>query len=119
MAQSSEDSGLTRQAGLEPGVPRLKFRSSKKGGDDVDRGWKGKGSMTHLVTEGEGLPLAFDVAGASVSEVTVGLDMVDRVRVPRAQCRPKRRPDSLAADKSYDSAEFRWKQKARCSAATG
>ena len=60
-----------------------------------------------MMTEGEGLPLAFDVTGASVSEVTVGLDVVDRVRVPRARGRPKKRPDSLAADKSYDSAEFR------------
>lgn len=68
-----------------------------------------------MVTEGEGLPLAFDVAGASVSEVTVGLDTVDRVRVPRARGRPKKRPDSLAADKSYDGAEFRWKQKAHAS----
>ena len=60
-----------------------------------------------MMTEGEGLPLAFDVTGASVSEVTVGLDMVGRVRVPRPRGRPKKRPDSLAADKSYDSAEFR------------
>jgi transposase len=29
------------------------------------------------------------------------------VRVPRPQGRPKQRPLSLAADKSYDSAEFR------------
>ena len=107
MAQSSEDPGRTGQAGLEPGVPGWKFRPSQKGGEDVDYGWKGKGSTVHMMTEGEGLPLAFDVTGASVSEVTVGLDVVDRVRVPRARGRPKKRPDSLAADKSYDSAEFR------------
>jgi transposase len=59
------------------------------------------------VTEGNGLPLAFLVAAANVSEVTVGLKVVDRVRVPRPKGRPKQRPASLAADKSYDSADFR------------
>ena len=83
------------------------FVPSQKGWEDVDYGWKGKGSTVHMMTEGEGLLLAFDVTGASVSEVTVGLDVVDRVRVPRARGRPKKRPNSLAADKSYDSAEFR------------
>jgi transposase len=53
------------------------------------------------------LPLAFLVTAANVAEVTVGLKVVDRVRVPRPQGRPKQRPASLAADKSYDSADFR------------
>jgi transposase len=37
----------------------------------------------------------------------VGLKVVDRVRVPRPKGRPKQRPASLGADKSYDSAAFR------------
>jgi transposase len=61
-----------------------------------------------MVTEGNGLPLAFLVPAANVSEVTVGLKVVDRVRVPRPHGRPKKRPASLGADKSYDSADFRW-----------
>ena len=67
-------------------------------------GWKGKGSTVHLVTEGNGLPLAFLVTAANVSEVTVGLEVLDRVKVPRPQGRPRQRPARLAADKSYDSA---------------
>ncbi len=59
------------------------------------------------MTDGQGLPLAFDVTAANESEVTVGLDVVDRVRVPRPRGRPKKRPLALAADKGYDSAEFR------------
>jgi transposase len=51
----------------------------------------------HLLTEGNGLPLAFLLTAANVAQV----------RVPRPQGRPKQRPASLAADKSYDSAEFR------------
>jgi transposase len=53
------------------------------------------------------LPLAYLVTAANVSEVTVGLKVVDRVRVPRRHGRPKKRPASLGADKSYDSADFR------------
>ena len=60
-----------------------------------------------MVTEGNGLPLAFLVTAANVSEVTVGLKAVDRVRVPRPQGRPKKRPASLGADRSYDSVYFR------------
>ena len=53
------------------------------------------------------MPLAFLVTAANVAEVTVGLKVVDRVRVPRPQGRPKKRPASLGADKGYDSADFR------------
>ena len=42
-----------------------------------------------------------------MAEVTVGLKVVDRVRVTRPKGRPKQRPASLAADRSYDSADFR------------
>jgi transposase len=65
------------------------------------------------VTEGNGLPLAFLVTAANVSEVTVGLPVLDQVRVPRSQGRPRQRPASLAADKSYDSADFRWELRRR------
>jgi transposase len=82
--------------------------SPLKGGEDITYGWKGKGSTIHLLTEGNGLPLGFLVTAANVAEVTVGLKVVDRVRVPRPKGRPKKRPTSLGADKSYDSADFRW-----------
>lgn len=77
-----------------------------QGGEDIAYGWKGKGSTVHLLTEGNGLPLAFLVSAANVAEVTVGLKVVDQVRVPRPKGRPKQRPASLATDKSYDSADF-------------
>jgi transposase len=89
------------------------FTVKDTGGEDIAYGWKGKGSTVHLVTEGNGLPLAFLVTAANVSEVTVGLKVVDQVRVPRPQGRPRRRPASLAADQSYDSADFRWELRRR------
>jgi transposase len=65
------------------------------------------------VTEGNGLPLAFLLTAANVSEVTVGLKVIDQVKVPRPKGRPRQRPASLAADKSYDSADLRWELRRR------
>ena len=107
LAEIPRYTGPIRQAGLEPGLPRWQLRARQKGGEDIAYGWKGKGSTVHLLTEGHGWPLAFLVTAANVAEVTVGLKVVDRVRVPRPKGRPKQRPGRLAADKSYDSAEFR------------
>jgi hypothetical protein len=59
------------------------------------------------------LPPAFLVTAANVARVMVGLKVVDRVRVPRPQGRPKKRPTSLRAHKSYDSAEFRYQLRPR------
>ena len=109
----SQYPGLSSQTGLEPSLPGRQLRAWQKGGEDIAYGWKGKGSTVHLVTEGNGLPLAFLVTAANVSEVTVGLPVVDQVRVPRSQGRPRQRPASLAADKSYDSADFRWELRRR------
>jgi IS5 family transposase len=66
-----------------------------------------------MITEAQGLPLAFEVTSANVAEVTVGLDVVDRVGVPQPKGRPRKRPEALAADKSYDSAEFRRQLRSR------
>jgi hypothetical protein len=106
-AHLPERSGPARPAGLEPGFPGWQFCSGKKG-RGFAYGWKGKGSTIHLLTEVNGLPLAFLVSAANVAEATVGLKVVDQVRVPRPQGCPKKRLDSLGADKSYDSAEFRY-----------
>jgi DDE family transposase len=103
----------TGPTGLEPGFPGWQFCPGQKRGEDIAYGWKGKGSTVHLLTEGKGLPLAFLATAANVSEVTVGLKVVDQVRVPRPQGRPKKRPASLGADKSYDSAEFRYQLRRR------
>jgi hypothetical protein len=57
--------------------------------------------------------LGIPVTAANVPEVTVGLEVLDQVKVPRPQGRPRQRPASLAADKSYDSADFRWELRRR------
>lgn len=70
-------------------------------------GRKGKGSTAHLLTDGAGIPLAVLVTGAQVHELRVALEVVDSVRVPRLRGRPKQRPETLAADKGYDSQGLR------------
>src|SRR5918999_1288131 len=57
--------------------------SNIQGGEDIAYGWKGKGSTVHLVTEGNGVPLAFLVTAANVAGGPVGLKVVDGGRVPR------------------------------------
>ena len=113
LAHLPEDTRPAGPTGLEPGFPGWQLCASQKGGEDIAYGWKGKGSTVHLLTEGKGLPLAFLVTAANVAEVTVGLKVVDQVRVPRPQGRPKQRPATLGADKSYDSAEFRYQLRRR------
>jgi hypothetical protein len=66
--------------------------SQLKRREDIAYGWKGKGSTVHLLTEGNGLPRAYLVTAAKVSEVTVGLKVVDRVRVPRHRGVPRSVP---------------------------
>jgi hypothetical protein len=53
-----------------------------KGGEDTAYGWRGKGSTGHMLTKGNGLPLACLVTTANASEVTVGPKAVDRARFP-------------------------------------
>jgi hypothetical protein len=105
--------GHPSQIGLEPGISGWQFRAWQKRGEDIAYSWKGKGSTIHLVTESNGLPLAFLVTAANISEVTVGLKVIDQVKVPRTQGRPRQRTASLAADKSYDSPDFWWELRQR------
>ncbi len=73
----------------------------------VGCGRKGKGSTTHVLTDGIGTPLAVKLTGAQVHELRVALKVVDQVSVRRRRGRPRKRPEILGADKGYDSRGFR------------
>jgi len=60
-----------------------------------------------VATDGEGIPLAFLLAAANHAEVKLAPGTLDRVRVPRRQGRPRKRPEKLVADRAYDSDSFR------------
>jgi len=44
------------------------FSGGKGGGEMVDYGYKGKGVTTHLLADGEGNPLSFEVTRAKGDE---------------------------------------------------
>jgi transposase len=61
-----------------------------------------------LVTDGNGLPLGFELASAKHHEVKLAVTTLNSVRVPRGGGgRPKQRPKELVADKAYDSKSLR------------
>ena len=93
-------------ARLEPGLPGQLVHRGQKGGEETspnptDRGRPG--TKRHLVTDRQGIPLAFLLTGANVHDskpLDELLDTVPSVRGKRG--RPRRRPAKLHADKAYD-----------------
>ena len=78
------------------------FPPGKGGGQDVDYGYKGKGVTTHLLTEGNGMPLAVTVTGAKGDERKQVIPLLNQVKISR-KGRPKRCPKEIHADKGYDT----------------
>ena len=76
----SQHSGLLCQIGPAPGLSGWQLPAQQKGGEDLAY-WKGKGGTVHLITADNDLPLAFPVTAADVSEATVGLEVLDQVKV--------------------------------------
>ena len=83
------------------------FAPAKKGGDKVGLTKKGKGTKWMLVIDGNGLPLGFHLASATIAEVKLAEQTLDTIRVSRPRGRPQRRPEKLVADRGYDSRAFR------------
>jgi transposase len=79
------------------------FVPAQRGGTHVGYGRKGKGSTIHVVTDGNGLPLAVDVTSATVYETKPVLKLLDTIRVQGSRGRPKQ----LVADRAYDSMPLR------------
>jgi transposase len=77
------------------------------GGDDTgpnptDRGKPG--TKYHTLTDAQGIPLAVNVTGANVPDVRGLIPLVDAVPdVAGKVGHPRRRPDTLYADRGYDS----------------
>jgi transposase len=67
-------------------------------------GW---GTKPHLLTDGNGLPVAFAVTAGQAHEVKSAEGLLDAVSVRQSRGRPRRRPDALAGDKAYSSGDLR------------
>ncbi len=61
----------------------------------------------HLVTDGNGLPLAVEVTAGQTHESTVFEQVMNKVRVPSRCGRPRCRPVRLAGDKGYSYPRIR------------
>ena len=73
----------------------------KTGRSPVDRGRTG--SKHHVITEAHGIPLAATLTGGNRHDVTQLLPLIAALPTVRGKRgRPRRRPDTLYADRAYD-----------------
>ena len=79
------------------------FPPGKGGGEIVDYGYKGKGVTTHLLVEGNGMPLSATITGAGGSERDQVACLFAKVRIYHGYGKPKRYTREAHADKGYDS----------------
>ena len=90
---------------------RRQPRAGEKGGSEtgpspVDRARNG--SKHHLLVDATGIPLAWTVTGGNRHDVTQLIPLLDRVpAVAGRPGRPRRRPDTLVADRGYDYDKYR------------
>ena len=86
---------------------RLEPDTGEKGGSEtgpspVDRGRPG--CKHHLLVDATGIPLAFSVTGGNRNDVTQLIPLLDAVpAVAGLRGRPRRRPDTVIADRGYDT----------------
>jgi transposase len=89
----------------------LKPCASEKGGSEtgpspVDRGRAG--SKHHILVDATGIPLAWTLTGGNRNDVTQLIPLLDRVpAVAGSVGRPRKRPDTVVADRGYDHDKYR------------
>ena len=98
----------SRTARLGRGVHRCDVRTGKKGGPDIGKTKRGKGSKCLVVADGKGVPLGIAITSASPSEVKLAEPTLATIAVPRrGRGRPRCRMVRLIADRAYDSDPLR------------
>jgi transposase len=97
-----------------PGSKSGRRRTQKNGSDPdepedhaLGRSRGGWGTKVHIVADGQGTPLAVEVSPGEVHESTQFESVMDAVRIPRPQGRPKTRPAAVAGDKGYSCLRIR------------
>ena len=91
---------------LEPGLHGQRVAGCKRGGDKTgpnptDRGRLG--TKRHLVTDRNGIPLAFLLTGANTNDSMPFEELLDSILpIGGKPGRARHRPDKLHADKAYD-----------------
>ena len=80
------------------------FPAGKGGGEEIEYGFKGKGTTTHLLVDGNGSPVAFESTAANGDERQQVEPLLDKVQA-RIDCWRKRLGNIsiFEADKGYDA----------------
>jgi hypothetical protein len=96
-------------------VPGRQFRPGEKGGAEVGKTKRGKGTKWMVVVDGRGIPLGDHLCSASPSEVRLAETTLAAIRVSRRHRagRPRQKPLRVIADKGYDSDALRQRLKRR------
>ena len=81
------------------------FPPGPGGGKDVEHGYKGKGSLLHLVTDKEGKPLWVTTTSAKGNEREQAIVLLDQLQL--IQCKDTSRMTVCEADKGYDANKLR------------
>ncbi|WP_327666440.1 MULTISPECIES: IS5 family transposase [unclassified Streptomyces] len=85
---------------------RAARKGPKSGPSPVDRARPG--SKHHIITDGQGIPLAVSLTGGNRNDITQLLPLLDKIpAVAGVVGRPRRRPDMLFADRGYDHDKYR------------
>lgn len=100
LAEVSERARCARSAGLGGRLHRRDLRPREKGGCDIGKTKRGKGSKLMVVVERQGLPLGVLVTSASPAETTLVHATLSTIAVPRSgPGRPRQKPPRLIADR--------------------
>ena len=83
------------------------FPPGPGGGKEVEHGYKGKGSLLHLITDKEGKPLWITTTSAKGNERIQALILLDQLEI--SGCKDTKQVTICEADKGYDSDELRQK----------
>lgn len=90
------------------GVHRRLIRVGEKGGSDVGKTKRGKGSKWMVVVDGQGIPVGIHVTSARPAEVTLVEPTLKTIRVPRRYGgAPRQKPPRLIGDLAFDSDPLR------------
>ncbi len=91
-----------------PAADELEDPPHQAPGQALGRSRGGLTTKVHLAADGRGLPLAVVVTPGNVNDSTVFDTVLQAVRVPRLTVgRPRRRPETVIADKAYSSRAIR------------
>jgi len=81
------------------------FPPGPGGGREVEHGYKGKGSLLHLITDKEGKPLWIITTSAKGNERDQAVALLSQLQL--IQCKDTSRMSICEADKGYDADDLR------------